>query len=187
MATPPLHVVTGAFGYSGKYITRRLLERGVRVATLTNSPDRPNEFGDRVRAMPLQFADRDALATSLAGVSVLYNTYWVRFNHSLFNHETAVANTLVLFEAARRADVGRIIHVSITNPNATSPLPYFSGKAQIEQGLAESGVPPQRPAPRHPVWSGGHPHQQHRMGTAHFPDLRDLRRRPLPPSPNPCG
>jgi NADH dehydrogenase len=44
MATPPLHVVTGAFGYSGKYITRRLLERGVRVATLTNSPDRPNEF-----------------------------------------------------------------------------------------------------------------------------------------------
>jgi NADH dehydrogenase len=91
--------------------------------------------------MPLQFADRDALATSLAGVSVLYNTYWVRFDHSLFNHEMAVANTLALFEAARRAGVGRIVHVSITNPNATSPLPYFSGKAKIEQGLAKSGVP----------------------------------------------
>ena len=41
MTTPPLHVVTGAFGYSGKYIARRLLDRGVRVATLTNSPGRP--------------------------------------------------------------------------------------------------------------------------------------------------
>ena len=31
-----LHVVTGAFGYSGKYIATRLLAEGRRVRTLTD-------------------------------------------------------------------------------------------------------------------------------------------------------
>ena len=50
-----LHVVTGAFGYSGKYITARLLEAGVRVRTLTNSLQRTNPFGDKVEARPFNF------------------------------------------------------------------------------------------------------------------------------------
>lgn len=43
------NVVTGAFGYTGKYITRRLLDQGQRVRTLTNHPNRENPFGERVR------------------------------------------------------------------------------------------------------------------------------------------
>jgi nucleoside-diphosphate-sugar epimerase len=31
-----LHAVTGAFGYSGKYITKRLLDRGHEVITTTH-------------------------------------------------------------------------------------------------------------------------------------------------------
>ena len=42
-----LNVVTGAFGYSGNYITRRLLSLGKTVRTLTGNPGRPNPFGDR--------------------------------------------------------------------------------------------------------------------------------------------
>jgi hypothetical protein len=34
-------------------------------------------------------------------VSVLYNTYWVRFNHKLFKHAGAVRNTERLFAAGR--------------------------------------------------------------------------------------
>ena len=34
--------VTGAFGYSGRYIAKRLLEAGHRVITLTNSFRREN-------------------------------------------------------------------------------------------------------------------------------------------------
>jgi nucleoside-diphosphate-sugar epimerase len=40
-----LHVVTGAFGYSGRYITQRLIGAGHSVRTLTNSPDRANPLG----------------------------------------------------------------------------------------------------------------------------------------------
>ncbi len=134
------HAVTGAFGYSGKYIAQRLLAKGHEVITLTNSLHRANPFGGKVRAYPLSFDDPDKLAAALAGVQVLYNTYWVRFNHKLFTHADAVRNTLVLFEAAKKAGVERIVHVSITNPSEDSPLEYFSGKAKLEKALQESGI-----------------------------------------------
>jgi uncharacterized protein YbjT (DUF2867 family) len=135
-----LHAVTGAFGYSGKYIAGRLLEQGQKVITLTNSTSRPNPFGDRVRALPFNFDQPQALARSLENVEVLYNTYWVRFNHRLFRHQDAVENTLKLFEAAKQAGVQRVVHISITNPSESSPLEYFRGKAVLEKALVESGL-----------------------------------------------
>jgi NADH dehydrogenase len=135
-----IHAVTGAFGYSGRYIAARLLDEGREVITLTNSLARANPFGGRVRAFPLSFDESEKLAQSLAGVDVLYNTYWVRFNHKLFTHAQAVQNTLVLFEAARQAGVRRIVHVSITNPSEDSSLEYFAGKARLERALRESGL-----------------------------------------------
>ena len=135
-----IHAVTGAFGYSGRYIATRLLEQGRTVITLTNSLNRANSFEGRVRAVPLSFGEPDKLAAALSGVDVLYNTYWVRFNHRMFNHAKAVDNTQVLFDAARRAGVRRVVHVSITNPAEDSPLEYFAGKARLERALRESGL-----------------------------------------------
>jgi NADH dehydrogenase len=140
MSNKTIHAVTGAFGYSGRYIAARLLEERCRVITLTNSLSRPNPFGNRVPAFPLSFDNLKQLTQSLAGVDVLYNTYWVRFNHKLFTHAQAVQNTMVLFEAARQAGVRRIVHVSITNPSEDSSLEYFSGKARLERALRESGL-----------------------------------------------
>ena len=136
-----LHVVTGAFGYSGRYIAHRLLDAGAEVRTLTNSPGRENPFGGKVEAGPLCFDEPAKLTESLRGAAVLYNTYWVRFNHRTFKHATAVDNTRRLFDAARAAGVGRVVHVSITNPSEDSPLEYFRGKALLERALVESGLP----------------------------------------------
>ena len=132
--------VTGAFGYSGRYIARRLLEAGHEVTTLTNSTRRANPFGDRVRVRAFNFDAPDKLRESLRGVDCLINTYWVRFDHRLFTHERAVANTKIMFRAAKEAGVRRIVHVSITNPDASSDLPYFRGKAELEAALAASGL-----------------------------------------------
>jgi len=140
MSTQELHVVTGAFGYSGRYIAQRLLDTGYRVRTITNRHDRPDYFQGRVEAKPLDFANHSQLVDSLGGAAVLYNTYWVRFNYRLFSHSQAVENSLRLFEAAQEAGVGRVVHVSITNPSEDSPLEYFSGKGQLERALKESGL-----------------------------------------------
>ena len=137
---PELHAVTGAFGYSGRYIARRLLEAGHRVRTLTHTTPVTDPFGGRVSAYPLDFSQPERLADSLRGVRVLYNTYWVRFNHRWFTHAEAVRNTLTLFAAARTAGVERVVHLSITNPSPDSPLEYFRGKAELEAALAGSGL-----------------------------------------------
>lgn len=135
-----LHIVTGAYGYSGKYIAQRLLDLGIEVRTLTNSPHRPNPFAGRIRACPFNFDAPEKLVESLQGAEVLYNTYWVRFDHRTFSHAAAVRNTLTLFDAAKKAGVQRVVHVSITNPSLASPLEYFRGKAQLERALMDSGL-----------------------------------------------
>jgi NADH dehydrogenase len=140
MVSEETHAVTGAFGYSGRYIAQRLLQKGHRVITLTNSPERGNPFGGTITAYPFNFDRPEALTQSLKGVRVLYNTYWVRFNHPTFTHAAAVQNTLTLFRAAKEAGVERVVHVSITNPSVDSPLEYFRGKAELEQALIASGI-----------------------------------------------
>jgi nucleoside-diphosphate-sugar epimerase len=135
-----IHAVTGAFGYSGKYIAKRLLESGKRVMTITNSLHRANPFPDQVMAYPFHFEDPEKLRETLGGVEVLYNTYWVRFNYKTFGHSVAVENTHKLIAAAKGAGVKRIVHISITNPSESSPYEYFAGKALLERTIMESGL-----------------------------------------------
>jgi uncharacterized protein YbjT (DUF2867 family) len=132
--------VTGAFSYSGKYITRRLLERGEEVITLTGHPDRPDPFVGKVKAYPLNFKNEVELTSSLEGVHTFYNTYWVRFDRGENTQPRAVENTRKLIDAAVRAGVQRIVHISITNPSPDSDLPYFWGKAANEKAVIESGL-----------------------------------------------
>lgn len=133
-------VVTGAFGYSGRYIAQRLLEQGHDVHTLTASPHRESPLQGRLSVSPFHFDQPAKLVEVLRGARALINTYWVRFDHRDFTHAEAVRNTLVLFRAAREAGVERVVHVSITNPSLDSDLPYFRGKAELERALATSGL-----------------------------------------------
>jgi len=138
METSEFNVVTGAFGYTGKYITRRLLSMGRRVKTLTDHPDRPNPFGEQVSVQPFNFEEPAALVESLRDAVTLYNTYWVRFSHGQVTFEQAIENTRTLITAAEAAGVRRMVHVSIANPAEDSPLPYYKGKALLEKALIQS-------------------------------------------------
>jgi NADH dehydrogenase len=134
-----LDVVTGAFSYTGRYIAEELLGEGRRVRTLTRRPPDPSHpLASRVETAPLVFDD--TLNESLRGVDTLYNTYWVRFERGAVTFDGAVANLQRLFEAAARAGVRRVVHVSVANPDLASPFPYFRGKAQAEDALRAVGV-----------------------------------------------
>jgi uncharacterized protein YbjT (DUF2867 family) len=136
----PINIVTGAFGYTGRYITARLLQRGVKVRTLTGHPRRANPFGNAVEAVPFSFDDPDKLARSLEGAQVVFNTYWIRFPRGELTFDRAVNNIKALINAARQTGVSRFVHISITSANPDSPLPYFRGKGVIEQYLMKSGL-----------------------------------------------
>jgi nucleoside-diphosphate-sugar epimerase len=134
-------LVTGAFSYSGSRIAELLIGSGREVRTLTHHPEREHPLQGRVQASPYRFDDPLALARSLEGIDTLYNTYWVRFERGRTTFANAVANSRALFEAARRARVARIVHVSIANPSPDSPLPYYRGKALVERALVDGDVP----------------------------------------------
>ena len=192
MPNPDLAVVTGAFSYTGRYVTRRLLDQGVRVRTLTRSPDAEDPFGGQVEVAPLDFSDPDGLYHSMQGAGVFYNAYWVRYAHGRITIDLAVENTRMLFEAAKRAGVGRIVHFSVTNVSSGSALPYFRGKAP---GGGHAGGPGNslRHHQTNPGLRGRRPAaQQHGLGAtalSRLPRLRErrlsgparLRRRPCGP------
>ena len=69
METSRLNVVTGALGYTGRYITRLLLSKGEAVRTLTGHPQRPNPFGDCISVAPLDFEDPGQLVGDLEDLS----------------------------------------------------------------------------------------------------------------------
>jgi len=138
MGTPELNVVTGAFSYTGKYITQRLLSMGERVKTLTGRVNHENPYGNQVTTSPFNFDNLSLLTESLRGATTLYNTYWVRFSYGDATFDRAVEHTKTLIKAAEAADVRRIVHISITNPSEDSPFPYFRGKALIEKAIIDS-------------------------------------------------
>ena len=141
MEGPETCIVTGAFSYTGSYIARELLARGKRVRTLTNHPERAGAFSDQLEVSPLVFSDQAQLVESMDGASVLYNTYWIRFERKSMTFKRAVENTKALLGAAKEAGIERVVHVSVTNPDIRSDLPYFKGKAEAEQAIAASGLP----------------------------------------------
>ena len=132
--------VTGAYSYSGKYITRRLLARGDQVRCLTGHADRADPFGGRVPSFPLDFNKKEALRNSLLGVQALVNSYWIRFDRGANTQSRAVRNTGILIDAALQAGIQHVVHISITNPSLESRLQYFSGKAANEATIAQSGL-----------------------------------------------
>ena len=138
---PDTAIVTGTFSYSGRYVARRLQSKGATVKTLTNRPDLDDFFGGQVPAAPLDFSDPDGLCLSMEGAAVLCNTYWVRFGTGRTTIDQAVGNSKVLFGAAAKAGVGRIVHFSVVNAFKEARLPYFRGKGQVEEILRDTGIP----------------------------------------------
>jgi NADH dehydrogenase len=134
-----LDVVTGAFSYTGRFIAPRLLDRGRRLRTLTNHPAPGHPLAGRIEVHPLDFTRPERLRESLRGADTLYNTYWVRSTHGAASFAQAVRDTTVLVEAARAAGIRRLVHVSIANPS-DSDLPYYRGKAQLEDVVRRSGL-----------------------------------------------
>lgn len=135
-----LNMVTGAFSYTGKYITRRLLIMGEGVRTITGHPDKENPFGDQVEIFPYNFDKPEELVESLYDVDTLYNSYWIRFPYGGMNFDRAVGNTKTLIRSAKKAGVKKLVHISITNADEKSPLPYFRGKGIVERFIQESGL-----------------------------------------------
>ena len=133
-------VVTGPLSFTGKYLTKLLIEDGVEVVGLTNKYSTASPY-DALKLFPYSFDDFSAMSAPMYGADVFFNTYWVRFPKGQKTFDVAVNNSSALFEAAKRAGVKKIVHTSIANADIGSEFPYYKGKAQVEDALEATGVP----------------------------------------------
>jgi uncharacterized protein YbjT (DUF2867 family) len=132
--------VTGAFGFTGRALTERLLDAGHSVVTLSRRSGAGDPLASRISVARFDASQPEALATSLAGVDTLFNTYWMRFPRAGQTFEGAVAASAVLLAAAREAGVRRVVHVSVVNAAADAETPYVRAKAALESVVRSSGL-----------------------------------------------
>lgn len=131
-------LITGASGFIGGAIAERLIDRA-EVRGLTLHPGK-NRFGGRVRSFAYDFDDPSRMAPAFRGVDVFVNSYYIRFPYGGLTFDDAVERCRALIEQAQAAAVPRVVHVSVSNANEASDLPYYRNKGRIERIVAECGI-----------------------------------------------
>ena len=132
--------VTGAFGFTGRALTERLLAAGHDVVTLSRRSGKGDPLAGQITVRPLDLERPDELRASLDGVETLFNTYWLRFPRGGATFEGAVARSAGLLAAAREAGVRRVVHVSVVNAAPDAETPYVRAKAALEALVRSTGL-----------------------------------------------
>jgi uncharacterized protein YbjT (DUF2867 family) len=135
---PPTVLITGASGFIGGAVAERLIDRA-DIRSLTSHPGK-NRFGARVQSFAYDFAHPARMADAFRGVDVFVNSYYVRFNYGSETFELAVDRTRDLIAQAQAAGVRKIVHVSVSNADEGSDLPYYKNKGRIERLVRDSGI-----------------------------------------------
>jgi nucleoside-diphosphate-sugar epimerase len=143
MPTPPSKriFVTGAAGFVGSAVVEELLGRGFEVTALVHRGQLRAGAG-RVQIVQGDLFAPAALDQGIAGcAAVIHLVGIIRENArrgSTFDriHFQGAKNVM---EAARRAGVGRFIHMSALGARADAASQYHKSKFQAEQALRESG------------------------------------------------
>ena len=155
-------LVTGATGFLGWHVARKLIERGHRVRALARSGSRVREL-DEVEVVTGDLRDAESLARATAGCGVVFHVaadyrLWARDPDELFRSN--VDGTRNVLEAARHAGVERLVYTSTVGcigmpgdqpGNEVLPVrlddmngPYKQSKFQAEQvalEFAQGGFP----------------------------------------------
>lgn len=133
----PLTVlVTGATGFVGSHLVRRLVEEGHEVRAMTR---RPEEYRGAGKPVGGDVFDPGTLPAALEGADVAY--YLV---HSLDVHdfERLDAESASAFgRAAAEAGVRQIVYLGGLGRDDAQLSPHLRSRRQVERLLGEAGVP----------------------------------------------
>lgn len=144
----PQAAVTGAFSYTGRYLTRLLLDAGHSVVNLSRRSvpissatiNFTSSDLEKLETRPLDFSQPQELSRALQGCDVLYCTYWIRFAIAGDSHSKAADRLAGLFQIAKEAGVRKVVFSSHTHAREDSPFPYIAGKARAAAALRSSGL-----------------------------------------------
>ncbi|CAE7449459.1 unnamed protein product [Symbiodinium microadriaticum] len=121
------------------FVETTVVSLSSRFAPIAAAPLTSRDVGS-VEKHPLDFSDEKRLGTALEGCSVLWCTYWIRFEKDGDTFQAAADRCARLFEIARQAGVRRIVYTSHTHATEASPFVYIAGKARAAAALRASGI-----------------------------------------------
>ncbi len=139
-------LVTGATGFTGGHLARRLAAAGHRVRALVRSPERAADLARLgIEPVPGDLRDRAALDRATAGIETVYHIAATFRQEGIDEREFRDINaggTRALLEAAVANEVGRFVHCStvgvhghIADPPADETAPYAPGDLYQESKL----------------------------------------------------
>lgn len=139
-------LITGATGYIGRHLVKRLVEQGERPRCLVRDP------GKATRILPvaaIEIAQGDttqpaSLSSALSGVDTIVHAAFItadRKQSAGNNYEkTNVQGTANLIQAAQQSGIKRIIEISGLGTKPAKPGSYMQGRYLAEKMLKESGL-----------------------------------------------
>ena len=107
-------LVTGATGFVGWHVARKLLDRSVRVRLLVRDPSRVRDL-DGAEVVQGDLRDAASLARAVSGCGVIYHVaadyrLWAKVPAELF--QSNVGGTRSMLQAAEQAGAERIVYTS---------------------------------------------------------------------------
>jgi uncharacterized protein YbjT (DUF2867 family) len=143
-------LVTGASGYIGNNIVRRLVDAGKPVRAMVHSPakaearlaDIARTYGsDRIEIVQGDVTRPDSLAAALEGASAVVHLVAVAIEKNKGDYERInTQGTVNMVDAAQAAGVRRLINMSQNGARSDSPYRFLASKGAAQDYVAQSDL-----------------------------------------------
>jgi uncharacterized protein YbjT (DUF2867 family) len=138
-------LVTGASGYVGNNLVRRLIqaEKPVRamVRSRAKAEARLADVRDRVEIVTGDVTRRDTLAPALDGVDAVVHLVAVAIEKGAQTYERVITQgTINVVDAAKAAGVRRFINMSQYGADSQAPFRFLASKGRAQDYVAASGL-----------------------------------------------
>lgn len=139
-------LITGATGYIGRHLVKRLVEQGERPRCLVrNKQSAANVLPlDKIELVEGSTLDLEALKEAVQGIDTIVHAAFLTADRKQKAgsryEETNVGGTMNLIAAARAAGVTRVIEISGLGTRPDKAGSYMQGRYLAEKLLMESGL-----------------------------------------------
>jgi len=138
-------LVTGASGYVGNNLVRRLVAVGKPVRAMVHSPAKAEarlaDVRDRIEIVKGDVTRPETLAPLMDGVSAVVHLVAIAIESGGATYEAInTQGTINVVEAARAAGVRRFVNMSQNGADSRLPYRFLASKGRAQEVVAASGL-----------------------------------------------
>lgn len=138
-------LVTGAAGYVGNHLVRRLVEAGHPVRAMVRNRDkaeaRLGDVRDRIEIVTADVTEPDTLAPAMQGVDTVIHLVAIAIESGAATYERInTQGTINVVDAAKAAGVRRFVNMSQNGARSDAPYPFLASKGKAQDYVAQSGL-----------------------------------------------